>query len=269
MLIDFHTHVFPDKIAKSSVEFLGQKAGIEYCFDGTVKGLLKKMEESGLDIAVSLPVLTKPTQFESVLRFAAEINDEFKDKKRRIVSFAGIHPDCEDIDAKMALVKKSGFKGVKIHPDYQGEFIDCEGYIKILQAAKEYDLIVVTHAGYDAGYPDEKVKCPPELVKKVIEKVKHEKFVLAHYGGNERWEEVLKYLCDENVYFDTAYTLHAISEELFKKILFAHGKDKILFATDCPWEEVLPAVNRLKSFNLGKENEDSIFYKNALKLLNI
>lgn len=269
MIIDFHTHVFPDKIAKSSVELLAKKAGINYYFDGSVCGLYKTMQEACIDIAVALPVLTKPTQFESVFNFALELNQRFEGKERKIISFAGIHPACENIDNKMALIKKSGFKGVKIHPDYQGAFIDDKGYMEILHSAKEYDLIVVTHAGYDAGYPNEKIKCPPSLVKKVIEKVKHEKFVLAHYGGNEQWQDVLKYLCDENVYFDTAYTMHAISEKLFKDILLSHGKDKILFATDCPWEDMSGAVNRLKSFELGKETEDFIFYKNAFNLLGI
>jgi len=63
--------------------------------------------------------------------------------------------------------------------------------------------------------------------------------------------------------------LHEISEELFKKILSKHGDDKILFATDCPWRDIKSDVEIIKSYNLGKEIEDKIFYKNAKKLLNI
>ena len=82
------------------------------------------------------------------------------------------------------------------------------------------------------------VKCPPELVKKVIEKVNHNKFVLGHYGAHKQWEKVLDLLCDFDVYFDTAFTFHEIDEELIKNILKRHGEDKILFATDCPWSDV-------------------------------
>ena len=43
----------------------------------------------------------------------------------------------------------------------------------------------------------------------------------------------------------------------------------MLFATDCPWREIKDDVEILKSFNLDKEVEDKIFYKNAVKLLDL
>ena len=162
---------------------------------------------------------------------------------------------------------KNGIKGVKIHPDYQGTFIDDDGYIEILKCAIDYDLIVVTHAGVDDEYKDEPVRCPPELIKKVISKVNHDKFVLAHYGAHKMWEQVYDILAGENVYFDTAFTLHEIDKDLFIKILEKHGEDKVLFATDCPWRDIRDDVKIINSFNLKEETKDKIFYKNALKLL--
>ena len=269
MIIDFHTHVFPEKIAKSTIDALAIKANGTPYTDGTVKGMLDAVSRANADIAVTLPVLTKPTQFDSVTRFVKTINDEYTHKDNKLISFGGLHPQCEDIDGKMAYLKSLGIKGVKIHPDYQNTFIDDDGYYKILIAAKKYDMIVVTHAGIDDGYLDQPVKCPPKKVLKLIEDVKHDKFVLAHYGGHKMWQEVLEVLAGKNVYFDTAFTLHEIDGELFKEILNKHGEDKILFATDCPWRDIKDDVNILKSFNLSKETEDKIFYKNAKKLLNI
>ena len=269
MLIDFHTHIFPDKIAKSTIDALASNAHNVPYTDGTVQGMLDALERANADIAVTLPVLTKPTQFDSVTKFVASVNEKFANEKRRIISFGGMHPKCEDIDGKMAYLKSLGIKGVKIHPDYQGTFIDDEGYIEILKCAKKYDLIVVTHAGIDDGYAGEPVRCPPERVLKVIEEVGHSKFILAHYGGHKQWEQVLELLAEKDVYFDTAYTLHEIDEELFKKILNKHGEDKVLFATDCPWQDIKNNAEILRSYNLSKQTLDKIFYKNALKLLNI
>ena len=79
----------------------------------------------------------------------------------------------------------------------------------------------------------------------------------------------MELLSDFDVYFDTAFTLHEIDEKLFKKILLSHGEDKILFATDCPWRDIKEDVETFKSYNLPKETEDKILYKNALKLLGI
>lgn len=269
MIIDFHTHVFPDKIAERTIKILEENSNGKAFTDGTLKGLVSAMERADADVSVCLPVLTKPSQFESVARFAMEINENFAGKKTRLISFGGMHPLCEDIKGKMRFLKDNGFKGVKIHPDYQETFIDDDGYIEILKAAKDLDMIVITHAGVDDGYVGKPVRCPPALAKKVIGKVGHDKFVLAHYGGHKQWEEVYKLLAGENVYFDTAFTLHEISEELFKKILFKHGDEKVLFATDCPWRDICADVSILKSYKLNKDTEDKIFYKNALKLLNM
>jgi predicted TIM-barrel fold metal-dependent hydrolase len=269
MIIDFHTHVFPEKIAKSTIDALVLKASGVPSTDGTVQGMLDALSRGNADIAVTLPVLTKPTQFDSVTKFVKAINDEYSQKGNKLISFGGIHPKCDDIDGKMQYLKSLGIKGVKIHPDYQDTFIDDDGYYQILLSAKKYDMIVVTHAGVDDGYLDQPIKCPPERVLKVIESVNHEKFVLAHYGGHKQWEKVYELLAGKNVYFDTAFSLHEIKEELFKKILIKHGEDRILFATDCPWRDIRDDVEILKSYNLGKETEEKLFYKNALKLLNI
>ncbi|MBE5754358.1 MAG: metal-dependent hydrolase [Clostridiales bacterium] len=269
MLIDFHTHIFPDKIAKSTIDALASNAHNTPYTDGTVQGMIDAMARADADICITLPVLTKPTQFESVLKFAISVNERFANEKKRLISFAGMHPKCEDIDGKMALIKASGIKGVKIHPDYQSTFIDDKGYIDILKCAKKYDLIVVTHSGVDDGYEGEPVRCPPERVKKVIEEVGHSKFVLAHYGAHKQWQNVLDLLCGLDVYFDTAYTLHEIDSDLFKSILEKHGEDKILFATDCPWQDICDNANRLKSLNLSQQTLDKLFYKNALKLLDL
>lgn len=269
MIIDFHTHIFPDKIAERTIALLSEKGSMTAFSDGTVDGLVCEMEKAGVDISITLPVMTSPSQFDSVNRFAAEINKSFCDKKRKLISFAGIHPDCEDIEGKMSFIKESGFLGVKIHPDYQGTYIDDEKYVKILECAKKHDLIVITHSGVDAAYRDQPVKCTPERALKLIRRVPHSKFVLAHLGANEMPEEVLEKLCGENVYFDTAFVLRYTDKEIFEKIVEKHGADKLLFATDSPWSSVKGDVEIIKSFTLDKNTENKIFFENAKKLLGI
>lgn len=269
MIIDFHTHIFPDRIAKSTIDLLSAKGGIPPFSDGTVAGLTDKMEKAGADVCVTLPVLTNPAQFDSVNRFAAEINSCFAGKENRLISFGGIHPRCEDIDGKMKQIKDLGFLGVKLHPDYQGTFINDDGYVRILQCAKEYDLIVVTHSGVDGGYRDMPVRCTPSLALELIRKAPHSKFVLAHMGANEMFDEVYDRLCGEDVYFDTAYVLRFIGEDMFKKIVKKHGEDKILFASDSPWSDIAGDINIVKSFGLKKNTEQKLFSENARRLLGI
>lgn len=265
MIIDFHTHIFPDKIAGKTIEYLAERGGTQPSFNGTYDGLIQELKTAGVELAVSLPVLTKPEQFDSVLSFAKWVNE----KKDRILSFAGIHPKCSDIEGKLLAVKKAGIKGVKIHPDYQGTYIDDENYIKILTTAKELGLIVVTHAGIDCGYRECTVMCPPNRAKKVIDKVGHTKFVLAHMGGSEMVNEFLSEVAGSNVYIDTAYVLKYLTKEQFYKILEKHGEDKILFATDAPWSNIKSDLEILTSYGLEKTTLDKILYKNAEKLLEL
>ena len=68
-------------------------------------------------------------------------------------------------------------------------------------------------------------------------------------------------------YFDTAYILGYIERSDFLRIIEKHGESKILFASDSPWQNIGENVKRLRSFELGAEREDKIFYKNAASLL--
>ena len=175
MIIDFHSHIFPDRIAESTVALLKRKSNFTAYTDGTEKALIKSMEDNDVDISVNLPVLTNPTQFESVLNFAYGINETYKDKSRKIISFAGFHPDIEDVDKKMSIIKSKGFKGIKIHPEYQNTDFNDKKYVRIIESAKYYDLIVLTHAGIDDAYTGKPVRCTPDMIFEVANKVKYNK----------------------------------------------------------------------------------------------
>ncbi|MBE7091425.1 MAG: metal-dependent hydrolase [Clostridiales bacterium] len=268
MIIDFHTHVFPDQIAERTISHLARAGKETPAFNGTVQGLLAEMQKSGVDLSIILPVMTAPKQFESVNRFALALNNA-EETRGKLISFAGIHPSCENLTEKMAWIKENGFLGVKIHPDYQGTFIDDDEYAEILQAAKKLDLIVITHAGVDGGFPNEPVRCTPDRVKNLLLKAPHEKFVLAHLGGNLMYDDVYDTLCGLNVYFDTAHVLSTIKKETFLRVVRKHGIHRVLFATDAPWSKQKEDISTLKSFGLTPKEEEQLFYKNAVSLLGL
>ncbi len=265
MIIDFHTHVFSDKIAEKTIAALASLADATPHANGTVDGLLGAINKAQIDLAIALPVLTKPSQFESVNNFALELNK----KGYPILSFAGIHPVCEDLNGKMKTLKEMGFKGVKIHPDYQETFFDDPAYIEILKAAKEFDLIVCTHAGVDDGYKGKPIRCTPDRVINALKQVDGVKLVLAHVGGSRLGQEVFDKLAGLNVYFDTSFYMHELKPSLFKKIVEKHGANKILFATDSPWRDIKEEIDILNNMGLTPNQLDLIYYKNAKKLLSI
>lgn len=268
MVIDFHTHIFPDKVAQGAVTALAAASGSVPYADGTRAGLLAELSGASADIAVNLPVLTRPSQFESILRFATEQNAVFSG--RGILSFAGLHPAQEDIRAAVRAVRRAGIPGVKIHPEYQDTFIDDEAFYRLLSAAKEEDLIVVAHAGVDAAYRDRPARCAPDRVARVLDRLGgYPKLVLAHLGGNEMWDEVLLRLCGREVYFDTSYVMPLVARPTFDAILARHGAGRILFGTDSPWQSIPREVERFFALGLPAEERDAILYQNAKDLLGL
>lgn len=267
MVIDFHTHVFPDKIAKPTIDFLASKSGYTPYGDGTLHDLLSLMDKGSIDKSVVLPVVTKPSQFGSVNRFAAELNNT-----DRLWCFGGIHPADETPEAHLDEIKKMGLYGIKLHPDYQNSFIDDEGYIRIIRYALSIGLAVITHAGVDDGC-DGEVKCTPDRMLRVLDAVysgsipSDTKLILAHAGGFKMYSEVIEKLCGLPVYFDLAYVAQFADSDMLMSVIRAHGADRILFASDSPWADPGVCAEKIRQLPLAEEQLEKIFSLNALSLL--
>lgn len=282
MVIDIHTHIFPDKIAGSALEKLRGKSHSQTFTDGTLYGLMASMQKFGVDISVILPVATKPEQVIKINDRAAQINEDFYDAG--IISFASIHPDFEGYAVELSRIKNLGFKGIKIHPVYQGADIDDKNFLRIFYRAAELDLIVIAHAGLDIGYPGI-VRCTPKMSRHVVEEVGDFKFILAHMGGWKSWNEVLTELADTNIFIDTAFSigkipalddgyykndeLQMLDVENFMKLYKTFGADKILFGTDSPWMSPDMPLNFIKSLPISDADKDNILGKNAEELLSL
>ena len=129
-------------------------------------------------------------------------------------------------------------------------------------------LIVSTHAGVDSGLP-EPIHCPPDKMRKVLDAINPEKFVVAHYGGWKQWEMVYEYLADANAYFDTAVTFGYIEQDMFLKIWEKHDKNKVLFATDSPWSDAAMAIEKLHAMPISTGEKEDILGNNAKRLLDL
>jgi len=264
VIIDFHTHTFPEKIAAASLKSLSGRSGITPYTDGTTAGLLRSMEEGAVDYSVVLPVVTRPSQFETVNRVAAKVCEE----EKGLISLGGIHPDCADIRQKLRDIKNLGLKGIKIHPAYQEVYMDDIRYLRILEGASELGLITVVHAGVDIGLP-EPVYASVDRIAKAVRETAPEKFVLGHLGGWKQWDEVEGLLVGQNVYLDTAFLEDYITDGQLVRIIRNHGTERILFGTDCPWSGQKESVERIKNLPLSEEEKEKIFGGNAVRLLEI
>lgn len=262
MIIDFHTHAFPDKIAQKALESLSKKASIPYYTDGTVSGTDKKMQEWNIDKRVMLSIATNPKQQHNVNDFAIESNSE------NIIAFGSVHPDSPDAISEIERISSAGLLGIKFHPEYQGFFIDDKKMFPIYDVCRALGLVMSFHAGLDLGFKDT-LMAPPERSLNLIKNFPNAKIVLAHMGGASMYEDVLQYIAGSGCYIDTSFSIYDCPISMAKKIIDKHGAENVLFGSDCPWERSCDSVKYIDSLDISDDKKELIFYKNAAELLKI
>ena len=88
-------------------------------------------------------------------------------------------------------------------------------------------------------------------------------------GGLGQYDLVEKYLVGLPVYLDLAFMLETIEQTQLLTMIRSHGADKILFASDSPWQDQRRYIDLLESLPLTEEEKAQILYKNASKLLKL
>ncbi len=260
-LIDIHTHFFPDNIAKDTILNLTKKSAVIHYGFGTQNDLLKFMSKDSVSISVNQPVATRIDQVHKINCKMVEFNKMSK----KIMCFGSIHPVLTNFEEEIIFLKENGIKGFKIHPEYQNFYPDDDKYTKFYEVCVKYDMIILSHCGYDFAF--KKVHSTPKRFAEVL-KIKGLKLILAHMGGYKMWDDVGKYLVGKEVYFDTAYTKE-LEDRLYKQLILTHSEDKILFGTDFPWERASVIKQKIMKLEISEKLKENILFKNAKKLLNI
>lgn len=266
MLIDFHTHIFPDRIAASAIKSLSdsivryQNVRYRHYTRGTLDSITSSMKRKNVDMSVILPIATKPSQTKKINEFAKTIRND------KLISFGSLYPEQDDWENIMESLAEDGFKGIKLHPEYQSFYIDSQRSIDILKKAEQLGLYVVLHSGYDYGMPPP-VHCTPQRLKNVLDYVSGEYIIAAHLGAFGDWDEVEKYLVGTTIKFDTAIISKFIEPEQCRRIICNHGADKIIFGSDSPWNDPEMEYKFILDLGLSNKENDIIFYENALKIL--
>lgn len=258
--IDIHTHIFPEKIAASTLQKLEKVIGVTPSTNGLKEGLIAACDAAGIETAVIQPVVTRPEQFDSIIRFASQFQEG------RLISWGGIHPADENYKEHLRTINSMGFKGLKVHPDYQDVMFNDIRMKRLISYANELGLFVITHAGFDPISKD-LVHCTPKIVHEVLRDVRPDKLILAHMGGNDFSEEVEELLIGEDVYLDTSYVLRLLPKDRLIYALTHHHPDKILFGTDSPWSCQKSDTEYFRSLEIDQELKEKIAWKNAENIL--
>lgn len=262
MIIDIHTHTFPDELAPRALSTLTHNSEVLPFTDATCAGLLASMDSAGVDMSAIMPIATKPAQAQSINRWAVEIGQKYE----RLICFGTLHPQQDDWRAEIDRLAADGIPGIKLHPDYQNFYVDDPELTPIYQALADADLILMFHAGVDIGLPPP-VHCTPDRLARVLDEVPALTVIAAHMGGYDCWDDVERYLVGRDLYFDTSYSLTDLGPERMVKLIHAHGVDQILFGTDSPWTDQSAEVAGIRALQLTEKEIAAVLGGNASRLL--
>lgn len=268
MIIDSHAHVFPDRMCRATIEKLAvanPEHTLPYYNDGSVTGAKAKMAEWGIDLGIILPIATNARQQGNVNAFALAVQET----EEAFITLGTVYPDAPDCLSVLDAVVAGGAHGLKLHPDYQGFFIDEEKMHPIYARCQALGVPILFHTGYDPISPG-CIHATPEGIIRVAKQFPELTMVAAHTGGLAFGEVPLDcYKGIDNLYFDTAIASITFTPEAYRRIIDCYGPHRFLFGTDNPWGDGAKDLAFFNQVSLSAEEGALIFERNARSIFHI
>jgi hypothetical protein len=262
LIIDFHTHIYPQWVAAKILPAAKEKLLVEVPGTGAPQDLRSRMSDSGISRSVLLPLAKGREDVSSLNDWVLSVSGD------DLLPFGAVHPFMENLEYELDRLVDRGVRGVKMMPLLQEVFPDDPRCGRLYESLIERKMILVTHAGRDPLERRE-IFGTPERFARVIQCYPDLRLELAHLGGLRMWDEVRKYLLPtgRNVYFDTAYVSFYLAPEEMEELIRDIGPERVLFGSDYPWEEPGRAAAIIERLGLCEKDRDAILSKNAARLL--
>jgi uncharacterized protein len=267
MIIDAHTHIFPEPVAEKALKTVidGTKGELDAYTDGTFKGLLASMNNAEIDSSVVLPIATDPRHSDGILQWIRNLLG----LSSRLIFFGSVHPADPAFKRVIAEIKKMGLQGFKFHPAYQGFPADSKAAYRVYEEVLKNDLIIHFHAGRDRSIPGSDYTSV-ERFANITADFRGSKLILAHAGGDGEWDKVLDLMGDRKCYFDISFVLEDMIVNEHAKQLYLQNEDYFIFGTDSPWRDQKKYVSLIKNSKfLSEEQKNKLFSTNLLKLIKV
>lgn len=276
MIIDFHTHNFPDSIAPRAIASMVEMLRHQFIpfGDGTLACQLADAKANGIDRCVMCPIATKPSQADVILRTALEIRDGARGEEaaRVIIPLASVHPADPDFKAHLKAIADAGIPGIKLHPYYQGFRLDDPAVFPFFAAVRDLGLIVTAHCGYDHGFLNVPMCCGPAEIVALLAAVPGlgPRFVAAHLGGREgNPPGATDMLLETGCLIDTACLEILQDDPDAIRVMETWPADRVVFGTDYPWNRQHRLVEWVKAHRPSAVEQEAIFRLNAERLLGL
>lgn len=257
--IDSHAHIFPDKIASKASAGIGRFYDIATHHDGSLTQMLLEEEKAGISRTIAHSVATTPTQVAHINEFIMSAHDAHPE---RIIPFAALHPDTQDMDQVLNAIVRAGFRGVKLHPDFQEFQLDEPRALRMFSMIADSGLPVLIHTGdYRYDYSN------PNRMAHLLDEVPNLTAICAHLAGWSVYDEARRVLAGRRIYVDTSSALYRLKPEHAVELIRAFGVKRVMFGTDYPMWTPSQEVERFEALPLTAAEKEQIYHGTAEELL--
>jgi predicted TIM-barrel fold metal-dependent hydrolase len=277
VIIDCHTHIFPDEIRNNRGAFCRRDKGFSSIYRNAkarmagVEDLIASMDASGVERSV---ICGFPWNHPDLCSFhndyLKECGSRFPSRLIVFVSLPFSDPDRSEEELDRGI--EGGAKGVGEAAFYHRQMTwrEIEAMKPILTRMENLRMVLLLHANERIGhsYPG-KGMTPLERFYDLILSYPHLPIVLAHWGGGlpfyELMPEVKKGMT--HVYYDTAASPFVYSKEIYAVVNRIVGAAKILFGSDFPLISPQRYFRDLEESGLPEEDQKKILGLNFSKLI--
>jgi predicted TIM-barrel fold metal-dependent hydrolase len=275
MIIDSHTHIFPDEVRKDREAFCKKDEGFSFIYKSSkakmvgMDDVIASMDECGIDRSVicgfpwgrpDLCALHNQYLMESASRYP-----------NRFIVFVSLLFSNSDWSAKeLSRAIEGGARGVGEIAFYRDEMTsqDIHSMKPILTQMEKQGIPLLLHTNETLGhsYPG-KGKTPLDRFYELILLFPNLPVILGHWGGGllfyELMPEVAKSMA--NVYYDTAASPFIYSKKIYAIAREMVGAEKIFFGTDFPLISPRRYFKELEESGLSKQDQERILGLNFSK----
>ena len=280
MIIDAHTHIFPEKICKNREKFFTDEPAFKKLYQSPksrligAREMLAAMDDSQVDKAVVFGFPWKaPLHFKQHNDYISDVVSRYP---QRFIGLGCFDPFSEGVaeEARRCL-QKGGLSGIGELAFYQTG-IENASLLRlepVMDVCRGLDLPVMIHTNEPIGhsYPG---KTPDTLAQiyQLIQSFPQNKIVLAHWGGGLFFFSLLKKEVKEslkNVYFDTAASPYLYDVDVYRLAIELVGEEKILFGSDFPLLPPARYFDEMKTTGLSEREMQKICGLNAAELFKL
>ena len=255
---DAHTHIYPHKIADKATGAVGAFYNLPMERIGYSEKLKECGEKAGIDRYLVCSVATKPEQ-------VGHINEYIYNECAQHPEFVGLasfHQDLPDFDSALEDILSLGFRGIKMHPDFQRFNLDDPKMIPAYKAMADAGLVVLFHMGDDRyDFSD------PVRLARVLEQVPELNCIAAHFGGYRKWHEAYAVLRGADIHFDISSSLEFLSKEDAVRMIRGYGVERMMFGSDFPMWDPKPVLDSFLALGFSEVENRMILYNNFENLL--